>query len=111
MPIAVSITLMTSRTSLGLQRAVRLRRKCREPLQRAYVAQASSHSDLERSCAPTLNNSSINERVKACDYAVRGRVLDASVKIQARLAQGHKYPFNDVIGLNIGNPQVRCELQ
>ncbi|KAG5192302.1 alanine transaminase [Tribonema minus] len=48
----------------------------------------------------------MNKRVTQTSYAVRGRVLDASMRIQARMADGHKYPFDQIIALNIGNPQA-----
>jgi hypothetical protein len=80
--------------------------RCLEALSNGRSLSSTASPGHHPMCAPTLNNASMNERVKECKYAVRGRVLDESVKLEARMREGHKYPFDEIVALNIGNPQV-----
>eukprot|EP00434_Breviolum_minutum_P016737 symbB.v1.2.014760.t1/scaffold1081.1/size139474/17 len=52
----------------------------------------------------TLNN--INKQVLEAEYAVRGRLPTRAAAIQQELGKGEsKYPFNELVYCNIGNPQ------
>ncbi|KAH7827404.1 Alanine aminotransferase [Monocercomonoides exilis] len=51
-----------------------------------------------------LSLHSINPRVIAAEYAVRGRVPKRAEEIENRIKSGEKYPFNKVMYCNIGNP-------
>lgn len=47
----------------------------------------------------------INKQVLEAEYAVRGRLPTRAAAIQQELAKGQKYPFQELVYCNIGNPQ------
>jgi alanine transaminase len=53
-----------------------------------------------------LTLESMSPHVKKAEYALRGYVLSKAEEIQHNLELGHKYPFNQLSYLNIGNPQL-----
>jgi len=58
-------------------------------------------STARRSKVLTID--SMNERVKAVQYAVRGPIVIRAGEIEQELKQGKKYPFDEVIKCNIGD--------
>lgn len=58
-------------------------------------------STVRRSKVLTID--SMNERVKAVQYAVRGPIVIRAGEIEQELKQGKKYPFDQVIKCNIGD--------
>lgn len=58
-------------------------------------------SSVRRSKVLTID--SMNERVKAVQYAVRGPIVIRAGEIEQELKQGKKYPFDEVIKCNIGD--------
>lgn len=49
----------------------------------------------------------ISQKLKTMEYAVRGLVPTRAEQIAAELeSQDHKYPFAEVIRMNIGNPHI-----
>merc|ERR1712126_793978 len=58
-------------------------------------------STVRRSKVLTID--SMNERVKAVQYAVRGPIVIRAGEIEQELKQGKKYPFDEVIKCNIGD--------
>ena len=53
----------------------------------------------------SLTLDTINKQVLAAEYAVRGRLPTRAAAIQQELTKGSKYPFNELVYCNIGNPQ------
>merc|ERR1712168_1289578 len=58
-------------------------------------------STVRRSKVLTID--SMNERVKAVQYAVRGPIVIRAGEIEKELKEGKKYPFDEVIKCNIGD--------
>mmetsp|Transcript_105922 Transcript_105922/g.297834 ORF Transcript_105922/g.297834 Transcript_105922/m.297834 type:complete len:515 (-) Transcript_105922:436-1980(-) len=55
----------------------------------------------------SLTRATINQNVLNAEYAVRGRLPIRAAAIQKELDDGEiKYPFNDLVYCNIGNPQA-----
>lgn len=53
-----------------------------------------------------LTRDVLPERIKKAEYAVRGELVLRGEKIsQELLSQNHKYPFDEIVYCNIGNPQ------
>ncbi|CAG9321005.1 unnamed protein product [Blepharisma stoltei] len=52
-----------------------------------------------------LRLESISPKVIRAEYAVRGDVVLKSMEMEAKLKDGVKYPFTEIIPCNIGNPQ------
>ncbi|KAL3895508.1 MAG: hypothetical protein SGPRY_013495, partial [Prymnesium sp.] len=48
----------------------------------------------------------VNPHIKSAEYAVRGRLLDKAVELDAQLKAGEKLPFSQIVRCNIGNPQA-----
>ena len=56
---------------------------------------------------PNLGVETLNKRVLAADYAVRGEIVRRAQVIAKELETGSKqYPFDKVVYCNIGNPQI-----
>jgi hypothetical protein len=53
-----------------------------------------------------LTKESLSPNVLNCEYAVRGKIPIRGEEISKELKQGKKYPFDQTISLNIGNPQA-----
>ena len=53
----------------------------------------------------SLTLDTINKQGLAAEYAVRGRLPTRAAAIQQELTKGSKYPFNELVYCNIGNPQ------
>ncbi|KAF1850082.1 alanine aminotransferase 2 [Cucurbitaria berberidis CBS 394.84] len=72
-------------------------------LHRSRTMSSSSSTAAKK----VLNLDSINPRVKAAKYAVRGELAVRSEEYRARLAKGEgkDLPFDTVVAANIGNPQ------
>ncbi|KAG0080328.1 hypothetical protein BGZ90_012696 [Linnemannia elongata] len=58
------------------------------------------------SITKVLTGSNMNPRVRKAEYAVRGELAIRSEKIKVELANGGSFPFQRVVGCNIGNPQA-----
>ncbi|KAI7864667.1 pyridoxal phosphate-dependent transferase [Spinellus fusiger] len=52
-----------------------------------------------------LTLDTINPKVHAVEYAVRGRLAIRSEEIREELKNGNPFPFEKVVSCNIGNPQ------
>lgn len=48
----------------------------------------------------------ISPNLVVAEYAVRGEIVKLAGEIKAKLAKGKKYPFEEVVMCNIGNPQA-----
>lgn len=67
----------------------------------ACLTQVSSRSFKKQMLVENLS-----KHVLATDYAVRGKIPMLGEHINNQIKQGVKYPFEDTISLNIGNPQA-----
>lgn len=47
-----------------------------------------------------------NQNVVKAQYAVRGRLLEKSKELEAKMAAGENLPFTEIVRCNIGNPQA-----
>jgi len=56
--------------------------------------------------AASLSAATMNDQVKAAQYAVRGPIVAKAGEIDAALASGEKMPFSKTVACNIGNPQA-----
>ena len=48
----------------------------------------------------------INPALVRTEYAVRGAILNRAMAIQKEMDGGTKFPFDELISCNIGNPQA-----
>ena len=54
-----------------------------------------------------LDIDSVNPKVIQAEYAVRGMILNRAMEIEADLAKpDNKWPFDEIVRCNIGNPQA-----
>eukprot|EP00184_Porphyridium_aerugineum_P003642 CAMPEP_0184695822 /NCGR_PEP_ID=MMETSP0313-20130426/3333_1 /TAXON_ID=2792 /ORGANISM="Porphyridium aerugineum, Strain SAG 1380-2" /LENGTH=536 /DNA_ID=CAMNT_0027154347 /DNA_START=246 /DNA_END=1856 /DNA_ORIENTATION=+ len=53
-----------------------------------------------------LSIETMNQRIKAMDYAVRGKIVQQAEQHVEALKRGEARPFTEVIFANIGNPQA-----
>ncbi|KAG0209373.1 hypothetical protein BGX28_010361 [Mortierella sp. GBA30] len=53
-----------------------------------------------------LTSHNMNPRVRKAEYAVRGELAIRSEEIKVKLGNGGSFPFQRVVGCNIGNPQA-----
>ncbi|KAG0308848.1 hypothetical protein BGZ97_013234, partial [Linnemannia gamsii] len=67
---------------------------------------SSNNANGSSSTAKVLTGSNMNPRVRKAEYAVRGELAIRSEKIKVELANGGSFPFQRVVGCNIGNPQA-----
>jgi len=51
-----------------------------------------------------LTLETINENVRKCEYAVRGKIMERAIEIEKQLQEGVKLPFKKITYCNIGNP-------
>lgn len=83
-----------------------------------------SHSGCARTAAPELTTTAVvytsgatgaqaatteadlNQWLVAAEYAVRGEIIDVAEALEKRLAAGEKFPFDELVKCNIGNPQA-----
>jgi alanine transaminase len=56
--------------------------------------------------AAKLIAKNLNVHVREAQYAVRGAIVQRSMELQKKLAEGNKLAFDSVISCNIGNPQA-----
>lgn len=69
-------------------------------------ASASASASASTSYQKVVTPDSINQRVKAVEYAVRGELSNKANDYAQRLQKGDKdLPFDSVVSANIGNPQ------
>ncbi|CAN0070932.1 unnamed protein product [Ascophyllum nodosum] len=76
----------------------------RRTLPRAFSASSTSLKGVP------LDVRSINENVRAAEYAVRGNVLNKSMELQRRLTAGENLPFDKLVPCNIGNPHALLQV-
>ncbi|KAF9104121.1 hypothetical protein BGX29_002399 [Mortierella sp. GBA35] len=67
---------------------------------------SDSNTTSSTSTTKILNGSNMNPKVRAAEYAVRGELAIRSENIKVELANGGSFPFQRVVGCNIGNPQA-----
>lgn len=52
-------------------------------------------------------HSDLNPKLRKAEYAVRGLIPSTAEKIKEEMSQGKgNYPFDEIVELNIGNPQI-----
>ena len=66
------------------------------------AVRASSSATL---ATTLLTSKTLNEHVRAAQYAVRGEIVAHAAELQAELRRGAKLPFDRLVMCNIGNPQ------
>lgn len=71
----------------------------------ALLLQARSMTDHADMPASKLSIDTISPLVKKAQYAVRGDIVVRAGQITKELKDGKKFPFEDVVMCNIGNPQ------
>ena len=52
----------------------------------------------------TIDN--INQHIRTADYAVRGEVVLRAIEIDNEMKKGKKFPFDNLLYCNVGNPQA-----
>jgi hypothetical protein len=58
-----------------------------------------------------LSGSTINEKIKATEYAVRGEIVVMAQRIAKELEEGPgRHPFDKLVWCNIGNPQLLAQV-
>jgi len=67
------------------------------------VAKARSMATTAATLKKVLTVDSMNENVKAVQYAVRGPIVIRAGEIENEIRAGKKYPFDEVIKCNIGD--------
>ena len=71
------------------------------------LATGSAAAAGNETCSiPSLDNDALNQCVVKAEYAVRGRLLNRAMQLEADLAAGKKLPFDQIVRCNIGNPQA-----
>merc|ERR1719277_2678677 len=60
---------------------------------------------VRMSSSKALTLATMNQKVVEAEYAVRGRLPMRAAEIKEDLSRGSKYPFDDLVFCNIGNPQ------
>jgi hypothetical protein len=77
---------------------------------RRAVAAALRRLGVSRMAPPAaapLGVDTLNKRVLAAEYAVRGEIVRRAQDISRELKSGsHSYPFEKIVYCNIGNPQI-----
>ena len=58
-----------------------------------------------RRYSKVLTKNNINPHINEFQYAVRGPIAIRANQIVRDLEKGEKYPFDEIVQLNIGNPQ------
>ena len=75
-------------------------------LRLVLVSLAALAAADDSSCANGLTEETINPLVVKAQYAVRGRLLNRAMELEADLKAGKELPFDSIVRCNIGNPQA-----
>ena len=60
---------------------------------------------FDRSYKNVLREETISKNIKNFEYAVRGAIAIRAMEIERQIEKGTKFPFEEIVHLNIGNPQ------